>query len=93
MASCWGGFPRVVTASDQVFRSGRPGYLEGVELRAGSVAATATLYDGTSSTDPVITKLNAPAAGIDRHGIGVAWKTGLFVEITGTGATLTLYVP
>ena len=83
--------PFNVSASGQVFTGS--GYLQGAVLVAGSADAVLTLRDGTSSAGSVIAKL-AAKAGDSRPltAVKIPFATGLFAEISGTGAAAVVYV-
>lgn len=67
--------------------------LNGVVLTAGSDAATLQIYEGTSTSDPLVTTL-AAATGtsksvrFDRPGLPLS---KMYIVVTGTSATGCIY--
>ncbi|MEP7284321.1 MAG: hypothetical protein ABI947_00975 [Chloroflexota bacterium] len=76
-----------ITANGQIVTGARR-YLSGAILNPGSAVATLVIYDGTDNTGPRITGLVASANGVSAVApeLSLAVGTGIYVEITGTGA-------
>jgi hypothetical protein len=71
----------------------RAGSLLGVHLAAGSATATATIYDNASTASGTILAVLSATAGLsDDLDVGrIPFSNGLWVVLTGTGASLTAY--
>ena len=78
--------------SDAEVKDG-PGMLTGVVLTAAADAATVIVYDNTAGSGSIIMKL-AAAIGTSAVAIipnGIAFSTGLYVVMTGTGENVSVY--
>lgn len=86
--------PTRTAAATGTVLAGGPGLLVSAHLVAGSDVATATIYDGTDTSGPVITRLSAVANSADAYcpAAAIPFRTGLHVVMTGTGPLLTLQV-
>ena len=75
----------VVTGNNRLF--------DAAILNPGSAAAVLTIYDGVDNTGPVICKLVAAANGISAvtPDVMVPTATGIYAEISGTGANFVVY--
>lgn len=76
---------QVVTGSNRVLRS--------AILNPGSAAATLTIYDGTSNAGPKLAALVSAANGysVVTPELNLPTATGIYVEISGTGASGYVY--
>ncbi|MCL4764527.1 MAG: hypothetical protein KJ018_22565 [Burkholderiales bacterium] len=82
-----------ITATGQALAAANaPTILQGAKLVAAAAAATAILYDGTDNTGPVLVKLSAAATGSDDVAVPVLIHAGVYVELTGAGAVLNVFV-
>ena len=81
-----------ITANGQVV-TGDGRILRSANLNPGSAASTLVIYDGTDNTGPRIAGLVAPANGYSTAtpDVQINVRTGLYVEITGTGADAYVY--
>jgi len=78
--------------ADAKIRTG-PGMLTGVVLAAGSDAATVIVYDNTAGSGDIILTL-AAATGTSESAIipnGVGFGTGLYVVMTGTAESVSVF--
>ena len=75
----------IVTGSNRLF--------DGALLNPGSAAAILTVYDGTDNTGPVIAKLVATASGYSTAtpDVTIPVATGIYAEVSGTGASYVIY--
>lgn len=81
------------SAGGQIIAEGTRGVLQGVLVVAGDDAASAMLYNGTDASGTLIAAVTA-AANEAAHftlPVGVEFTDGIFVVVTGTAATVTLY--
>jgi hypothetical protein len=80
------------TAGDQV-KTG-PGLLFAVSVNTSSSGSSVTLYDGTSTSGTKIGTYSAAtssgACNFLEAAPGLAFQTGLFLVMTGTGADVTV---
>jgi len=83
----------VATAGAQMIPNlpagGRTGYVHLIQVAAlGAAAATITVYDAINTTTTPIFEIAVPAGWTDRYDFGgaLAFKSGLYVAVTGTGA-------
>lgn len=78
--------------ADAEVKSG-PGALIGVVLAAGSDAATVIVYDNTAGSGNIILKL-AAVTGTSEAAIipnGIAFSVGIYVVMTGTAESVSVY--
>lgn len=70
-----------------------PGMLIGAVLAAGSDAATLIVYDNTAGSGSIVLKL-AAATGTSEAVVipnGVSFSVGLYVVMTGTAESVSVY--
>lgn len=86
-----------VTAGAQIIPNlpagGRGGLLHLVQVAAlGASTGTIVVYDAVNSTTNQIYELTVPTTWSDRYdfGGGLAFKNGLYIVVTGTGAVARL---
>lgn len=78
-----------VTASGQIETGGKT--LRAFYLHPGSAAAVAKLHDATAATNEkarLVAQANGISAGGEFH--GARFNVGLYVELSGVGAAVTL---
>lgn len=73
----------IVTASGQI-KTGA-GVLQGINLGAAGASATVSFYDGTNTSGKLIWSCTANAMPYDAKP-GVAFMTGLYVNVSATSA-------
>lgn len=83
-----GRFVNITTAGGTLVKSG-PGSLQAVVINSGSASATVSLFDGTSSAGVSMGVISA-ASEFDLS-YGLAFSTGLYVEIAGAPNTTIIF--
>ena len=80
-------------SANTVIVSGSNRLFDAAILNPGSAAAVLTVYDGVDNTGPVIAKLVAIANGysVATPDVTVPTATGIYAEISGTGANFVVY--
>jgi len=80
-------------SANAVILTGGNRLFDGAILNPGSAAAVLTVYDGTDNTGPVIAKLVATASGysVATPDVMVPVATGIYAEVSGTGANYVVY--
>lgn len=79
-----------VTATGTVHTG--PGTLFGAVLAAAAATSTATIYDGTSTSGPIIAKLTAVANTVAALQTPITFKDGIHVVMAGTSAHLNVFL-
>lgn len=80
----------VITNTSQV----NSGILKYVSVTGGSAAGTIRVYDGTSTSGVLLAEIAGAAIGVtiaQNLSDGVAFASGLFVVVSGTGSTGVLH--
>jgi hypothetical protein len=79
------------STSSEIVKSG-PGVLYEVMLSPAAALCTLTVYDNTAASGDIICAMQGVANGESRsfhpHG-GVAFSKGVYVELSGAGATVS----
>jgi NAD(P)H-hydrate repair Nnr-like enzyme with NAD(P)H-hydrate dehydratase domain len=75
----------IVTGNNRIFGA--------AILNPGSAAAVLTIYDGVDNSGPVIARLVAAANGVSAvtPDVMVPTATGIYAEVSGTGANYVVY--
>lgn len=86
---------KVDTGTDEAALN-RPGALLGVNLAAGSAAASVTIYDNAeAASGNIVAVLKATSNNSRSWNLpegGITLQAGAFVQVTGTGATAFVVV-
>jgi hypothetical protein len=75
--------------ADGLVKTG-PGVLHAIVLSAGSANATVDVYDETSGSGDVMAVVTAVANSSESAVLDVAFGVGCYVDLTGTGAKVTV---
>ena len=82
-----------MTTSDQLITTGKCSYY-GMMIVSGASTAVVSIYDSTTISGTTIAKGNCPIASgqclLDLP-FGVAVFTGIYADVTGTGAAYTVF--
>lgn len=81
-----------VTAGVQIMPTARAGYLHLCQITAAAAAATLVVYDNASSASGQVYEISAPVGQTIWYDWGGALQiqNGLWIVVTGTGATARL---
>lgn len=81
-------YGHMATANDTV-SSGARTTLRQINVGTGAASAVVTVYNGDATSDPVVAKIDASAAGQYPFG-DVQLPDGLFAKLTGGNADVTV---
>ncbi len=79
----------LATANDSV-AFGANSRLYRINVNTKAASAVVTVYNGTSTSDPVVAVIDAATASIPLNYGGARFPAGLFVKLTGGNADVTV---